>query len=116
MDWSKFEPADFEYDIEQDELFAHRITLNEAIECFYSEFVIRRNKSFVDRFQLIGETFGGRKLKLIFQLKSDNIVRIIYRLGYMNTKLSENEIDKLIIAQADDDDAWDTPIRVNKKG
>lgn len=77
MDWSKFEPADFEYDFERDELFAHRITLNEAIECFYSEFVIRRNKSFVDRFQLIGETFGGRKLKLIFQLKSDNIVRII---------------------------------------
>jgi len=77
MDWSKFEPTDFEYDFESDELFAHRITINEAIECFYNEFVIRRNKSFNDRFQLIGETFGGRKLKLIFQLKPDKIVRII---------------------------------------
>jgi hypothetical protein len=24
MDWSKFEPTDFEYDFERDELFAHK--------------------------------------------------------------------------------------------
>lgn len=77
MDWSKFEPTDFEYDFENDELFAHRIDLNEAIECFYNEFKVQRNKTFNDRFQLIGETFGGRKLKIIFQLKPNQIVRII---------------------------------------
>ena len=77
MDWSKFEPADFEYDFERDELFAHHITLDEAIECFYNDFQVRRNKSFQDRYQLIGETFGGRKLKVIFQLKPNRIVRII---------------------------------------
>ncbi len=77
MEWSKFEPTDFEYDFERDELFAHRITVNEAVECFYNEFVIRRNKSFKDRFQLVGETSGGRRLKRIFQLKPGNIVRII---------------------------------------
>lgn len=77
MDWSKFEPADFEYDFEQDELFAHHIALGEAIQCFYNDFQIRRNKSFQDRYQLIGETFGGRKLKIIFQLKPNQIVRII---------------------------------------
>ena len=32
----------------------------------------------------------------------------------MNANLSENEIDKLVIAQAQDDDAWHTPITVNK--
>lgn len=77
MDWSRFEPTDFEYDFERDELFAHRITLNEAVECFYNDFQVRRNKSFRERFQLIGETFGGRKLKIIFQLKPNRIVRII---------------------------------------
>jgi hypothetical protein len=30
-----------------------------------------------DRFQLIGKTVGGRRLKIIFQLKLGNIVRII---------------------------------------
>jgi hypothetical protein len=38
---------------------------------------VRRNKRFHDRYQLIGKTIGGRRLKIIFQLKSDDIVRII---------------------------------------
>lgn len=77
MDWSKFEPTDFEYDFDNDELFAHRISIKEAVECFYNDFEIRRNKSFTDRFQIIGETSGGRKLKIIFQLKENDVVRII---------------------------------------
>ena len=77
MDWSKFIPTDFEYDFKSDKLFAHRITFKEAVECFYNDFQIRRNKSYIDRYQLSGETFGGRKLKIIFQLKPDRIVRII---------------------------------------
>jgi uncharacterized DUF497 family protein len=77
MDWSKFIPTDFEYDFHSDKLSAHSITFKEAVECFYNDFHIRRNKSYTDRFQLIGETFGGRKLKIIFQLKPDRIVRII---------------------------------------
>ena len=70
-------PADFEYDFESDELNVHHIVLNEAIECFFSDFEVRRNKSFHDRFQLIGKTIGGRRLKIIFQLKPGNVVRII---------------------------------------
>jgi uncharacterized DUF497 family protein len=77
MDWSKFEPTDFEYDFANDELFAHRVTFKEAVECFCNDFQIRRNKSFKDRYQLIGESFGGRRLKIIFKLKSNHIVRII---------------------------------------
>lgn len=75
--WSRFVPSDFEYDFENDELDAHHITFNEAVECFFSDFEIQRNKSFKDRFQLIGRTLGGRSLKIIFQLKSRNVVRII---------------------------------------
>jgi uncharacterized DUF497 family protein len=39
--------------------------------------VVRRNKRYTDRFQLIGRTAGGRKLMIIFQLKEGNVVRII---------------------------------------
>jgi uncharacterized DUF497 family protein len=58
-------------------LDAHRVAFNEAVECFFSDFEIRRNKSYQDRFQLIGKTIGGRRLKIIFQLKTGNVVRII---------------------------------------
>jgi uncharacterized DUF497 family protein len=75
--WSSFTPSNFEYDFEIDKLAAHHVTFEEAVECFFSDFEIRRNKKFQDRYQLIGATIGGRKLKLIFQLKPNNVVRII---------------------------------------
>lgn len=77
VNWRRFTPTDFEYDFARDELAAHDITFDEAVECFFSDFVIRRNKSYRDRYQLIGRTIGGRRLKIIFQLKSGNIVRVI---------------------------------------
>jgi len=76
-DWSKFRPQDFEYDFESDKLAAHGLTFEEAVECFFSEFAVRRNKRYRDRYQLVGFTVGGRALKLIFQLKPGSIVRII---------------------------------------
>ena len=77
--WHRFVPADFdEYDFERDKLGAHHVTFDEAVECFFNSFEVRRNKSpHQDRYQLIGKTDGGRKLKIIFQLKPGNVVRII---------------------------------------
>ena len=77
VNWHQFIPTDFEYDFERDELAAHHVTFEEAVECFFSDFVIRRNKSYRDRSQLLGRTIGGRKLKIIFQLKPGNVARII---------------------------------------
>ena len=77
VDWHRFTPEDFEYDFERDKLSEHRVTFEEAVECFFSDFEVRRNKKFRDRYQLIGNTLGGRKLKLIFQVKPGGIVRII---------------------------------------
>ena len=77
VDWHRFIPSDFEYDFERDELAQHRVTFDEAVECFFSDFQIRRNKKYRDRHQLLGWTLGGRKLKIIFQLKTHNVVRII---------------------------------------
>ena len=75
--WHRFTPSNFEYDFERDKLFEHRVTFNEAVECFFSDFEIRRNKTYRDRHQLIGRTPGGRRLKIIFQMKPKNVVRII---------------------------------------
>ncbi|HEU4596723.1 MAG TPA: hypothetical protein VFS10_16415 [Pyrinomonadaceae bacterium] len=77
VNWRRFVPSDFEYDFDNDKLAAHRITFGEAVECFFSDFEVRRNKSFRDRYQLTGRSIGGRRLKIIFQLKPGNVVRII---------------------------------------
>lgn len=77
VNWRQFIPSEFEYDFEQDELAAHHVTFEEAVECFFSEYEIRRNKSYRDRYQLLGKTLGGRKLKIIFQIKPKRVVRII---------------------------------------
>jgi uncharacterized DUF497 family protein len=77
VNWHQFTPSDFEYDFQRDELAAHHITFEEAVECFFSDFEVRHNKSYKDRYQLAGRTVGGRSLKVIFQLKSNNVVRII---------------------------------------
>ena len=77
VNWHHFTPSDFEYDFKEDKLSAHHIAFIEAVECFFSDYEIRRNKQYRDRYQLIGRTIGGRSLKIIFQLKPKNIVRII---------------------------------------
>jgi len=77
VDWNRFSPSDFEYDFERDKLNAHRVSFNEAVECFFSDFQVWRNKRYHDRFQLIGKTLSGRKLKIIFQLKPHDVVRIM---------------------------------------
>ena len=77
MRWDQFVPSEFEYDWEKDKLREHHVTFGEAIEAFFNDYQIRRNKRFRDRWQLIGQTDSGRRLKIIFQLKPGDVVRII---------------------------------------
>jgi hypothetical protein len=37
VNWRSFTPTDFEYDFERDELASHRVTFEEAVECFFSD-------------------------------------------------------------------------------
>jgi hypothetical protein len=46
VNWHRFTPANFEYDCERDELAAHPVSCAEAVEGFFSDFAIRRNKSY----------------------------------------------------------------------
>jgi uncharacterized DUF497 family protein len=75
--WKSFVPSDFEYDWENDKLGEHGVTFEEAYQTFFNDRHIGPNKGFSDRYTLIGESNGGRKLKIIFQLKPVNVVRII---------------------------------------
>lgn len=75
--WDEFEPSDFEYDFDTDELAAHRITFEEAVQVFENPYRVLRNKGYRDRRQILGVTDGGRRLKLIVQIKPGNVVRII---------------------------------------
>lgn len=77
VDWRHFIPTDFEYDFERDKLAVHGLTFEEAIECFFNDFEVSRNKTYEDRYQLLGWTRAGRPLKIIFQVKPDDVVRII---------------------------------------
>jgi uncharacterized DUF497 family protein len=77
VDWSRFEPFDFEYDEDRDKLSSHGVSFEEAVECFFNDFEVRRNKRYKDRFQLRGSSDGGRRLNIIFQLKPGSVVRII---------------------------------------
>lgn len=77
VNWHRFEPSNFEYDFEKDKLAAHQVTFTEAVECFFHDYDVRRNKRYRDRYQLIGRTNGGRRLKIIFQLKPKSVVRLI---------------------------------------
>jgi uncharacterized DUF497 family protein len=45
VDWRRFTPEDFEYDFERDKLSEHRVTFEEAVECFFriSKFGETRN-------------------------------------------------------------------------
>lgn len=77
VNWYRFIPSDFEYDFANDKLSVHHVTFDEAVQCFFSDFEVRRNKRYQDRYQLIGRSNGGRALKIIFQLRPNGVVRII---------------------------------------
>jgi hypothetical protein len=92
VNWHRFTPSDFEYDFERDKLAAHHVTFEEAVECFFSDFEVRRNKSFRDRYPTHRSHCGRAMSK--------------------KRVLSEEEIDELVTDQADDEAAWDKPVCV----
>ncbi len=68
VNWHRFEPSNFEYDFEKDKLAAHQVTFTEAVECFFHDYDVRRNKRYRDRYQLIGRTNGDAGSRSFFNL------------------------------------------------
>lgn len=75
--WQKFDPEDFEFEFDEDELARHGIAADEAIELIWNGFDVHRNKGFHGGYQLIGRTDGGRRLKLIVYEKGRTLLRVI---------------------------------------
>ena len=55
VDWHRFIPTDFEYDFEKNKLAAHGVTFEEAVECFFSDFQVRRKSPTKTAISLLGE-------------------------------------------------------------
>ena len=75
--WQKFNPEDFEFEFDEDELAGHGVTIDEAIEVMWNGFQVRRNKRYHGGYQIIGHTDGGRRLKLIVYEKDKGLIRVI---------------------------------------
>lgn len=68
----------------------HGVTAEEIEQCFNNPpFVIFPHKKFLDRRVLLGRTFGGRYLFIVYQHKSDETARPIHA---RNMKTNERRI------------------------
>lgn len=75
--WQGFDPTRFEYEFAEDELAGHGVTIDEAVEVIWNGFEVRRNKRHKGGYQLIGQTDGGRTLKLIVYEKRKGLIRVV---------------------------------------
>jgi hypothetical protein len=75
--WQKFDPEQFDYEFDEDELAGHDVTVDEAVEVLWNGFEVDRNKGHRPGYQLVGRTDGGRQLKLIVFEKRKGLLRVI---------------------------------------
>lgn len=75
--WQSFDPEQFDYEFDEDELARHGITVDDAVEVMWNKFDVSRNRRDRIGYQLIGETDGGRSLKLIVYEKRKGLIRVI---------------------------------------
>jgi uncharacterized DUF497 family protein len=76
--WNKFEWDDEEKkNGNVQHLRDHGIEPNEAEECFFNEYMFRRDEHrFSDVYVLDGRTDRGRRLRLVFQDKGNSLARV----------------------------------------
>ncbi len=77
MYWQNFDPEEFDYEFDEDELDGHGITIDEAIEVIWNGFDVYRNKGYRGGYQLLGRTDAGRRLKLIVYEKNKALIRVV---------------------------------------
>ena len=75
--WQKFDPEQFDFEFDEDELTAHKISIDEAVEVIWNGFDVRRNTRYHGGYQIVGRTDSGRKLKLIVYEKRRGLIRVI---------------------------------------
>lgn len=75
--WQKFDPTQFDFEFDEDELAGHAVTVDEVIEVFWNGFEVYRNKRYHGGYQIVGSTDGGRRLKLIVYERKKDVIRVI---------------------------------------
>jgi uncharacterized DUF497 family protein len=75
--WQKFDPSDYEFEFDEDELGRHRVSVMEAAEVFWNGFEARKNKRAGTGYQIIGRTDAGRTLKLIAYERATGVIRVV---------------------------------------
>jgi uncharacterized DUF497 family protein len=65
VNWSRFDPEDYELDFVEEKLEAHNVSVEEALECFGRKFQAVRNKGYRNRYRVLGRTESGRALELV---------------------------------------------------
>jgi uncharacterized DUF497 family protein len=69
VNWTRFDPDDYEIEFAEEKLEAHDVTVEEAVECLQHKFRVRRNKAFRDRYRIFGRTESGRALQLVVRIE-----------------------------------------------
>ena len=123
VDWRRFTPSDFEYDFERDELAQHGVTFDEAVECFFSAHSDSAKQE-VPRSSSVTRPGTWRKeakdhlLAQAAQRRSHH-----YRVATMKKrrkttpsqpKPTQEQVDRLVTAEADEDSAWQKAIVVRR--
>jgi uncharacterized DUF497 family protein len=75
--WQHFDPSEYEFEFDEDELFRHRIAVTEAAEVFWNDFDVQKNKRAGTGYQVVGRTDAGRTLKLIAYERVKGVIRVI---------------------------------------
>ena len=73
VNWTRFDPDDFDFEFAISKLEAHDVSGEEAAEVFAKPFDVRRNKSYRDRYRITGTTDAGRLLLLIVHVQERRI-------------------------------------------
>jgi uncharacterized DUF497 family protein len=77
VNWTRFDPAEFDFEFNEDKLAAHGITVEEAAEVLWNGFSPRRDQHHENRYLLLGRTDGGRPLQLVAVALGKRRLRII---------------------------------------
>jgi len=73
VNWTRFDPEDYDLEFAEEKLEAHHVSVEEAFECLTRRFRVRRNKDFRDRYRIFGRTESGRALQLVVHVDGNRI-------------------------------------------
>ena len=77
VNWTRFDPSEFEFEFNERKLAAHDIGADEASEVLWNGFQPLRDKEHADRYRLLGRTDAGRPLELVVVVLGKRRLRII---------------------------------------